>query len=105
MIVRIDRFLKVGLEQPEEFKKFSVQVEGDQADLERIRPAVRTAGDLVDSAVMWVSEDWLRQAPGCAGDPGWQQGVSKMIEFARKHGWVREPSGEIRAHVVWVPVT
>jgi hypothetical protein len=101
MIIRIDRFLDVRLESPEDFKRFNVQIDGPIQHLSRIQEAARAAGELVDTDTMWVSETWLRQAPDCADDPAWQNGVTAMINFARKHGWVRDGSGDIRAHVVW----
>ena len=101
MLIRIDRAFDVRLETPQDFKRFSVQIDGVPNDLARIRQAANAAGELVDADTMWVSQTWLRQAPDCADDPAWQEGVSAMIEFARKHGWVRDGSGDIRAHVVW----
>jgi len=101
MIVRIDRSLHVRLESPEDFKRFNVQIDGLSQDLGRIQKAARAAGELVDTDTMWVSETWLRQAPDCADDPAWQDGITAMIDFARKRGWVRDGSGDIRAHVVW----
>jgi hypothetical protein len=103
MLIHIGRALDVGLETPRDFKRFSVQIDAMPADLARIRKAAAAAGELVDADTMWVSQSWLRQASGCAEDPAWQDGFSAMIEFARKHGWVREGSGDIRAHVVWSP--
>jgi len=32
-----------------------------------------------------------------AGDPDWQRGLGKMLEYARQHGWL-DDSG-VRAHV------
>lgn len=101
MLIHIDRALDVRLESPEDFKRFSVQIDGPPDDLARIQKAAQAAGQLVDADTMWVSEAWLRQAPDCADDPAWQAGVTAMIGFARKHGWVRDGSGDIRAHVVW----
>jgi hypothetical protein len=101
MLIRIDRALDVRLETPQDFKQFSVQIDGVRDDLARIQQAANAAGELVDADTMWVSQTWLRQAPDCADDPAWQEGVSAMIEFARTHGWVRGGSGDIRAHVVW----
>ena len=101
MLIHIDRSLAVRLEAPEDLKRFSVQIDGVRDDFPRIQQAAKAAGELVDADTMWVSQAWLRQAPDCAGDPAWQDGVSAMIEFARKHGWVRDGTGDIRAHVVW----
>lgn len=101
MLIRIDRSLDVRLESPEDFKRFSAQIDGLPADLARIQKAAKAAGELVDADTMWVSEIWLRQAPDCSSDPAWQDGVTAMIAFARKHGWVRDGAGNIRAHVVW----
>jgi hypothetical protein len=50
---------------------------------------------------MWVSEAWLRTAPGRIEGEKWQDSVSAMIAGAKKYGWVDESNGSIKAHVVW----
>ena len=101
MFVHIDRSLNVSLESPDDLKRFSVEIDASRDDLDRIKDAARVAGELVDADTMWVSQAWLRGVSNHADDPVWQDGLSAMIEFARKHGWVRDGSGDIRAHVVW----
>ncbi|MBP0625402.1 hypothetical protein [Cupriavidus consociatus] len=103
MLVHIDASLNVTLRFPEDLKRFSVEIEGSREDLPRIQAAANVAGDLVDADTMWVSQAWLRQAPACAGHQAWQDGLTGMIEFARKHGWIRNGSEDVRAHVVWNP--
>jgi hypothetical protein len=105
MFVHINRSLNVSLESPDDLKRFSVKVDASRDDLNCVQDAARVAGELVDADTMWVSQAWLRGVSNYADDAVWQDGVSAMIEFARKHGWVRDGSNDIRAHVVWAPPT
>jgi hypothetical protein len=70
-------------------------------ELPRLRDAVSRAGSLIDKDTMWVSEAWLRTAPGRIEGEKWQDCVSAMIAGAKKYGWVDEANGSIKAHVVW----
>ncbi|MGU7768676.1 GlcG/HbpS family heme-binding protein [Burkholderia sp. MR1-5-21] len=89
------------LDSPEDFKRFSVHVDGRPADHPRIRDAVMHAGNLVDAETMWVKEAWLRNAPGRIDTSAWQDGVSAMITAAQRYGWIDEATRSIKAHVVW----
>ena len=101
MLVKIARDSLVSLEDPEDFKRFSVSVATSAEELPRIRDAVSDAGNLIDGETMWVNEAWLRTAPGCIEGEKWQDSVSAMIAGAKKYGWVDEGNGSIKAHVVW----
>jgi hypothetical protein len=101
MLVKIARDSLVSLEDPEDFKRFSVSVATSAEELPRIRDAVSDAGNLIDRDTMWVSEAWLRTAPGRIEGEKWQDSVSAMIAGAKKYGWVDEANGSIKAHVVW----
>lgn len=101
MLVKVDQDLAVTLESPDDFKRFSVSIAGLSEDQMRIRNTITHVGDLVDAETMWVSEDWLRNAPGRIDGSKWQDDVSAMIAAAKKYGWINEATGAIKAHVVW----
>ena len=101
MQVKISNNLSATLEFPEDFKRFSVNVEGNPSDQPRVRDAISSVGDMTDAETMWVKETWLRTAPGRSEAPEWKDGVSNMIAGAKKYGWVDEATGCIKAHVVW----
>ena len=101
MLVKIASDWSVSLEDPEDFKRFSVSVATSADELPRLRDAVSHAGSLIDKDPMWVSEAWLRTAPGRIEGEKWQDSVSAMIAGAKKYGWVDEANGSIKAHVVW----
>jgi|KBSSwiStaDraftv2_1062776.scaffolds.fasta_scaffold29945_2 hypothetical protein len=75
-----------------DFKRFSLRLEAGatQAD----NSAVSFDGDTA-----WIAEAALRGWPRGRTLPGWQEGLSAMIAFARTKGWVRPGDGAVRAHV------
>ncbi|MQA81838.1 MAG: hypothetical protein GEV10_25770 [Streptosporangiales bacterium] len=80
-----------------EFKSFSLSVDRG-LDLEAIRSTggpVRLESD--DQA--WVSSAWLLGQEPYASDASAREGVEKMVDFARKRGWMDDERGEIAAHV------
>jgi hypothetical protein len=82
---------------PLEFKSFSLKVDpGLELD------AIRAAGGpvrLESDEQAWVSSEWLLAQEPYASDASAREGVEKMVDFARKHGWVDDERGEIAAHV------
>lgn len=87
---------EVALHDPEDFKAFSVLIEGDGPAGEALAGLGRVDDDRehvhVDPEVL------LRLAGDRANDPSWRESLDAMIAFAAKHGWVDE-SGFIRAHI------
>ncbi len=97
MLVRITAGGEALLEEPDEFRRFSIRFDpgarGTAAAEAALRSVARPDGDAA-----WVSENALRRmAPGAA-DPAWAAGFTQMVAFARSRGWV-DDAGGIRAHV------
>ena len=93
----------VEIDDPANFRAFSVRIEGafdapaaEAALLGRI--AVRSDRDHA-----WISEKILRQWPQLAAEPWWQDGLSKMIAAAEKFGWIDSTEHAIRAHIERTP--
>lgn len=101
MLIRVTPTGAVLLEEPDDFRRFSIRLDpgarGAAAAEAALARIARPDGDHA-----WVAEPALRAlAPG-GGDPAWQQGLGGMIAFARSRGWVDDQGG-IRAHVEAVP--
>ncbi|HTH98860.1 MAG TPA: hypothetical protein VL574_15700 [Stellaceae bacterium] len=102
MRIRVDRQNGVHLDEPEDFRRFSLAVERGKPAMADISRALAGIATLEDEGSAWVSETALRQWPGLAGDRGWDRGLSAMIEKARPFGWYDPAHARIKAHVEWL---
>ncbi len=66
-----------------------------------MRGALASVATVVDRDIAWVSEEALREWPGCVDDAAWQEALTAMIEKARPHGWIDDTNRRIRAHIEW----
>lgn len=93
MIIAVDANGATRLEDPDNFRAFSIRLADGaaaQAGLARIaRP---------DDAHWWVAQDALLALAPRGADAGWRAQLAGMVGYARQHGWVDE-GGAIRAHV------
>lgn len=89
---------RVLLQDPADFSRFSVGVEGEgEGDLGEV---VRAAGlgRVKDDEHVVVDPVALRALAGAAATDEWDQGFAGMCEYAAGKGWV-EPDGGIVAHI------
>ena len=83
------------LADPDNFRGFAVQLQGDGAAAE---DAFSTLGR-GDGDHVFVDVDALRDLAGeRAEDLAWTDSLSQMVAYAGAHGWLDE-SGRIRAHI------
>lgn len=92
----------IEIDDPRNFKAFSVRIEGQldpaaQAELLR-RIAVKH-----DASHAWISEQALRDWPALKSEAWWQDGLTGMIAAVQKFGWIDNASRSIRAHVEHAP--
>ncbi|MFT3865123.1 MAG: hypothetical protein QM729_12680 [Solirubrobacterales bacterium] len=84
------------LHEPDDFKGFSVLLEGEGPAAAALARLGRVADD---GEHVFVDPQVLRELAGDrAADPAWSASLEGMIGFAAEHGWVDE-AGFIRAHV------
>jgi predicted transcriptional regulator len=93
----------VEIDDPTNFKAFSVRIEGRFDD-----PAVEAEllGRIAvnhDREHAWISEKALREWPSLAPETWWQDGLTNMIAAVQKFGWVDNASHSIRAHIDTLP--
>jgi hypothetical protein len=88
------------LEEPDDFTAFSVSAPGPP-DAAALRAAAAPLGRAEGTSHVFVEPFALvRLAAGRGRDPRWLEGLSRMVAYARDHGWVDEREA-IRAHVDW----
>lgn len=103
MIIRVIASIRsVEIDDPKNFKVFSLRIEGAmdhtiQAELLH-RVAVSS-----DREHAWISEKALREWPSLASEVWWQDGLSNMIAAVQKFGWIDRTNQSIRAHVEYAP--
>lgn len=98
MEIRILKDLVARLDEPENLREFKVVAESAKGSIAHVGQALTAAGaGVIDAGHAWISEQWLRTQ---GGDAAWQEGLGKMIDYARSKNWVDEV-GRIRAHIEW----
>jgi hypothetical protein len=98
VFIRVSRDFSVALEEPHDFKRFKVVIEGKRADSAKLAAALGGVASLSPEGHAWISEAWLR---GHDGATSWQEGITAMVAVAKRYGWVDEEAKTIRAHVEW----
>ena len=103
MIIRIIGVSRsVEIDDPPNFKAFSVRVEGalgPEVEAELLgRIAVSS-----DREHAWISEQVLREWPSLKFEAWWQDGLSTMIAAVQKFGWIDSANQSIRAHIAYAP--
>ena len=103
MIIRIiGASRSVEIDEPQNFKAFSVRIEGaivpEVQDELLGRMAVRC-----DREHAWISEQVLREWPSLKFEAWWQDGLSTMIAAVQKFGWIDSANQSIRAHIAYAP--
>jgi hypothetical protein len=102
MIIRIiGASQAIEIDDPRNFKAFSVRIEGPiEAE---IRSELRRVAVSQDSEHAWISEQVLREWPTLRSEAWWQEGLSNMMAAVQKFGWIDQANRSIRAHIEVVP--
>jgi hypothetical protein len=103
MIIRVIASSRsVEIDDPKNFKAFSVRIEGvmDSTLQSELLGLVAVNSD---SKHAWISEKALREWPSLTSEEWWQQGLSNMIAAVQKFGWVDQANQSIRAHIEYAP--
>lgn len=97
MIVEYSAAAGLRLREPDDFHKFKVVLRAPLATSRPLIDGVR----FVDEEDALVRISVVPSLPGVPDDAAWREGYDKMVEAARKHGWIDETGDAIRAHVEW----
>jgi hypothetical protein len=87
------------IDDPENFRTFSVRIEGsmDPALQAELLGLAAVSGS--DREHAWISEGALREWPSLKSEGWWQDGLSNMIAAVQKFGWIDQANHSIRAHI------
>jgi predicted transcriptional regulator len=103
MIIRlIAASRRIEIDDPRNFRAFSVRIEGalDAAALAELLGRVAVKHDREHA---WISEAALRDWPALKGEAWWQDGLTGMIAAVQKFGWIDNENRSIRAHIEHAP--
>ena len=93
----------IELAEPQNFKAFSISVEGQGDGPTDVADLLKGFAVDADQEHAWVSERALREWSALAHESWWQEGLAKMIASVDKFGWVDRSRGAIRAHIDYLP--
>ena len=103
MIIRVIASSRsVEIDDPNNFRAFSVRIEGAMESALQSELLGRVAVSS-DREHAWISEKALREWPSLASEEWWQQGLSSMIAAVQKFGWIDQANQSIRAHIEYAP--
>jgi len=103
MIIRIIGASRgIEIDDPRNFRAFSVRIEGsmDHAAQAELLSRIAVSSDREHA---WISEKALRAWPSLTAEEWWQQGLSNMIAAVQKFGWIDQANQSIRAHIEYAP--
>jgi len=103
MIIRlIAQSRSIVIDDPKNFRAFSVRIEGALAPAEQHQLLGRVAVKQ-DREHAWISEQVLRDWPALKSESWWQDGLTGMIAAVQKFGWIDNDNRSIRAHIEHAP--
>jgi predicted transcriptional regulator len=103
MIIRVIGARRgIEIDDPKNFKAFSVRIEGPISAEVQAELLGRVAVSH-DREHAWISEQALREWPALKSEAWWQEGLSSMVAAVQKFGWVDQASQSIRAHIEHAP--
>jgi hypothetical protein len=99
MIIRlIAASRSIEIDDPKNFKAFSLRIEG-ALDAAAQTELLGRIADRYDSEHAWISEAALRGWPSLKAEAWWQDGLTAMIAAVQKFGWIDNERRAIRAHI------
>ncbi|MBK1867599.1 hypothetical protein [Taklimakanibacter albus] len=101
MIITVSETGELGLDAPDDFRRFEIQVNRVGITVAQIMAALRTLGEVSDDGHVWVGEPALVKLAGREGNDAWLARLAAMKDKARPFGWVDDDRHAIRAHIKW----
>jgi predicted transcriptional regulator len=93
----------VEIDDPANFRAFSVRIEGRFDDPAVEAELLGRVAVKSDREHAWISEQALRDWPQLKSEAWWQDGLTKMIAAVQKFGWIDTANHSIRAHIERAP--
>lgn len=101
MIITVSETGELGLEDPDDFRRFEIHVTRVGITVAQIMSALRTLGEVADDGHVWIGDKALVKLAGRDGDADWLAKFAAMKDKARPFGWVDDERQAIRAHIKW----
>lgn len=99
MIITVSETGVLGLDDPEDFRRFEIHIKGVGISAAQIMTALRWLGEAADENHVWVGEEALVRLARREGDADWLARLAAMKDKARPFGWVDDQRRAIRAHI------
>jgi predicted transcriptional regulator len=93
----------VEIDDPANFRAFSVRIEGPFDDTKVEAELLGRVAVKSDGEHAWISEQALREWPSLKSEAWWQDGLTGMIAAVQKFGWIDNTDHSIRAHIERAP--
>ena len=103
MIRIIASHRSIEIDEPDNFRAFSVRIEGPFEDPAAEAELLGRIAVSHDREHAWISEQALREWPQLTSEAWWQDGLTKMIAAVQKFGWIDNANHSIRAHIERAP--
>ena len=104
MMIRIIALHRsIEIDEPDNFRAFSVRIEGPFEDPAAEAELLGRIAVSHDREHAWISEQALREWPQLKSEAWWQDGLTKMIAAVQKFGWIDNANHSIRAHIERAP--
>lgn len=101
MIITVTETGDLGLDDPDDFRRFEIHVKRVGITVAQIMTALRALGEVADDGHVWVGEPALVKLAGREGNDDWLAKLAAMKDKARPFGWVDDDRHAIRAHIKW----
>lgn len=99
MVIVIGEDGRLGLRDPDDFRRFEIEIVSQELGGTEVAAALAPLGNMVDDGHAWVGESALIKLAGRERDEAWLGNFAAMKDKARKFGWVDEGRRAIRAHI------
>ncbi|MBN9428175.1 MAG: flavin reductase [Burkholderiales bacterium] len=86
----------IALRDAKDFRRLDVLIDAQSED--QLNRSIARIGRREDEQHVRLAPAILRFLSSHAGEPDWEAGFTKMIDYATRAGWVDE-RGEVRAHI------
>ncbi len=98
MHIRVDTGGTLALIEPDNFKRFHIEVADQNLSRDALVAALAPIA-APDGADFWIDAAGLRALSAREADPVWLAGFEAMLGAAKRFGWVSPDGKRIRCHV------
>jgi hypothetical protein len=91
----------ISLEEPDDTHRFQVTVRGGTDRALVFGALVDAAAGRLEGGDAWITIDAIRRLAAPRVQPGWDDQLSTMLDYARTKGWLDESTHALQAHIEW----